>query len=150
MASTACQRVSLNATIARTPTNTVANSRFGDAQVQNRVSGRPCRSASGMYSAPPGSTATTRSPYWPSRTWAETDGVAPADVATELSSGGPGVGLGRTLTPDDAPGRCACFPAARIGAWGTGSPPGMRWPGEDGEVSEPLEPALARLRPLIA
>jgi SAM-dependent methyltransferase len=26
----------------------------------------------------------------------------------------------------------------------------MRWPGEDGEVSEPLEPALARLRPLIA
>src|SRR5919199_3473420 len=88
MARTACQKLSLNATIARTPTKTVANSRFGEVQVQNRASGRPCRSASGMYSAPPGSTATTRSPYSPSRTCAETDGVEPVDVATEPSSVG--------------------------------------------------------------
>ena len=93
MASTACQKVSWNATIARTPTNTVANSRFGDVQVQNRVSGRPCRSVSGMYSAPPGSTATTRSPYSPSRICARTDGVEPVDAATEPSSGGRDVGF---------------------------------------------------------
>ena len=40
-----------------TPTKTVANSRFGDVQVQKSCMGRPCRSASGMNSAPPGSTA---------------------------------------------------------------------------------------------
>ena len=45
-----------------TPTNTVANSRFGDVQVPNRVRATPCRSDSGMNSAPPGSTAATTSP----------------------------------------------------------------------------------------
>ncbi len=126
MASTACQKVSWNATIARTPTNTVANSRFGDVQVQNRVSGRPCRSASGMYSAPPGSTATTRSPYSPSRICARTDGVGPVDADTEPSSGA-GTGASRAHS----------------------KPPALR-AGEDGDVPEPLEPALGRLRPLLA
>jgi len=45
-----------------TPTNTVANSRFGDIQVQNSCNGRPCRSSSGMNPAPPGSTAATFAP----------------------------------------------------------------------------------------
>lgn len=43
--------------IGSTPTNTVANSKFGEVQVQKRLSGRPCRSFNGMNSAPPGSTA---------------------------------------------------------------------------------------------
>ena len=50
------------------PTKTVANSMFGEVQVQNSCSGRPCRSLSGMNSAPPGSTAMTFSPYVPSLT----------------------------------------------------------------------------------
>ena len=62
MASTACQKVSPNAATPSTPTKTVANSRLGDVQVQKSCSGRPCRSFSGMNSAPPGSTATTFSP----------------------------------------------------------------------------------------
>src|SRR4029077_7845331 len=37
------------------PTKMVANSMFGDTQVQNCCRGLPCRSESGMYSAPPGS-----------------------------------------------------------------------------------------------
>ncbi len=45
-----------------TPTKTVANSMFGDTQVQNCCSGLPCRSLSGMNSAPPGSTAATFAP----------------------------------------------------------------------------------------
>jgi len=45
-----------------TPTKTVANSMLGETQVQKRSRGDPCRSASGMYSTPPGSTAITRSP----------------------------------------------------------------------------------------
>jgi hypothetical protein len=44
------------------PTKMVANSMFGDTQVQNCCSGFPCRSPSGMNSAPPGSTAATLSP----------------------------------------------------------------------------------------
>ncbi len=51
-----------------TPTNTVANSMFGDTHVKNSRLGEPCRSVSGMNSAPPGSMATTASPYTPSRT----------------------------------------------------------------------------------
>ena len=50
------------------PTKTVANSMFGEVQVQNSCKGRPCRSLSGMNSAPPGSTAMTFSPYVPSLT----------------------------------------------------------------------------------
>ena len=45
-----------------TPTKIVANSMFGDIQVQNSWSGLPCRSLSGMNSAPPGSTAATFEP----------------------------------------------------------------------------------------
>ena len=45
-----------------TPTKTVANSMFGDTHVQNCPSGLPCRSLSGMNSAPPGSTAATLEP----------------------------------------------------------------------------------------
>ena len=52
----------LNALTASTPTKIVANSRFGEHHVQNSWRGFPCRSASGMNSAPPGSTATTRTP----------------------------------------------------------------------------------------
>ena len=37
-----------------TPTKMVANSMFGETQVQNSWSGLPCRSSSGMNSAPPG------------------------------------------------------------------------------------------------
>ena len=59
MASTACQKSSPKNATAMTPTNTVANSKFGEVQVQNSCSGLPCRSFSGMNSAPPGSTATT-------------------------------------------------------------------------------------------
>src|SRR6266567_2950910 len=44
------------------PTKMVANSMLGDTQVQNCWYGLPCRSPSGMNSAPPGSTAPTRSP----------------------------------------------------------------------------------------
>ena len=44
------------------PTKIVANSMFGDTQVQNCWSGLPCRSLSGMNSAPPGSTAATFEP----------------------------------------------------------------------------------------
>ena len=42
-----------------TPTKTVANSMFGGVQVQKSCSGWPCRSLSGINSAPPGSTAMT-------------------------------------------------------------------------------------------
>jgi hypothetical protein len=35
---------------------------FGDVQVHNSWIGRPCRSASGIASAPPGSTAVTFAP----------------------------------------------------------------------------------------
>ena len=62
IASTASQKLRPNAAIASTPTKIVANSRLGDVQVQNSWIGRPCRSFSGMNSAPPGSTATTFSP----------------------------------------------------------------------------------------
>src|SRR3954469_14529900 len=62
IASTACGNDNPKAATARTPTNTVANSRVGDVQVQNSDSGPPCRSEREMNSAPPGSTATTRSP----------------------------------------------------------------------------------------
>src|SRR4051812_46839494 len=56
-----------NTVIGMTPRNMVANSQLGEFQVQNRSSGRPCRSEAGMYSMPPGSTATTFAPYEPSR-----------------------------------------------------------------------------------
>src|ERR1700674_1609087 len=54
--------------IGSTPTNTVANSIFGDIHVQKSWIGLPCRSRSGMYSTPPGSTAVTFEAYSPSRT----------------------------------------------------------------------------------
>ena len=57
MASSACQKFSPKNATPITPTNTVANSKFGEVQVQNSCSGLPCRSFSGMNSAPPGSTA---------------------------------------------------------------------------------------------
>ena len=62
MASTACQKFSPKMATPMTPTKTVANSKFGEVQVQNSWIGRPCRSSSGMNSAPPGSTAATLVP----------------------------------------------------------------------------------------
>ncbi len=61
-ASTAWPSVRPKAATASTPTKMVANSRFGDVQVQNSCEGRPCRSSTGMNPAPPGSTAATRVP----------------------------------------------------------------------------------------
>ena len=46
-----------------TPTKIVANSMFGETQVQNICDGLPCRSARGIGSAPPGSTAVALLPY---------------------------------------------------------------------------------------
>ena len=46
-----------------TPTKTVANSMFGETHVQNICDGLPCRSSSGIGSAPPGSTAAALVPY---------------------------------------------------------------------------------------
>jgi len=48
--------------IAMMPTKMVANSRFGESQVQKRSMGLPWRSRCGMYSTPPGSTVATLSP----------------------------------------------------------------------------------------
>ena len=62
IARNACQNVSPKNSTQMTPTKTVANSRFGDVHVQSSWIGRPCRSASGMASAPPGSTAATFAP----------------------------------------------------------------------------------------
>ena len=60
--STVGQNAPPKVTMGRTPTYTVANSKFGDDHVQNSCSGRPWRSEAGMYSMPPGSTATTAPP----------------------------------------------------------------------------------------
>src|SRR3954452_8926338 len=59
---TAFQKLSPKTATDSTPTNTVANSKFGDIQVQNTTVGRTCRASSGMNSAPPGSIAATASP----------------------------------------------------------------------------------------
>ena len=59
MASAAGQKPRPNTATASTPTKIVANSMFGEVQVQNSCIGRPCRSFSGMNSAPPGSTDMT-------------------------------------------------------------------------------------------
>ena len=61
-ASAACQKFRPKNATPMTPTKTVANSKFGEVQVQNSCSGLPCRSFSGMNSAPPGSTEATFSP----------------------------------------------------------------------------------------
>ncbi len=63
-----CQKLRPKNTTPMKPTKTVANSMFGEVQVQKSCKGRPCRSLSGMNSAPPGSTAMTFSPYVPSLT----------------------------------------------------------------------------------
>jgi hypothetical protein len=68
MAVAACQRFRPRKATAMTPMNTVANSRFGDSQVQNIWIGLPCLSFKAMYSTPPGSMVATLSPYSPSRT----------------------------------------------------------------------------------
>ena len=68
IASTVAQKLRPKNDDREKPTKTVANSMFGEVQVQNSCSGRPCRSLSGMNSAPPGSTAMTFSPYVPSLT----------------------------------------------------------------------------------
>ena len=65
------------------PTKTVANSMFGEVQVQKSCSGRPWRSLSGMNSAPPGSTAMTLSPYVPSLT--STSGSLTVVIGTPCS-----------------------------------------------------------------
>ena len=52
----------LTALTASTPTKIVANSRWGETQIQKIWRGTPWRSTSRMNSAPPGSTATTLSP----------------------------------------------------------------------------------------
>ena len=57
IASSACQKFRPKNATPMTPTKTVANSKFGEVQVQNSCNGLPCRSFSGMNSAPPGSTA---------------------------------------------------------------------------------------------
>src|SRR6202000_729350 len=57
MARNDSQKLRPNAATPSTPTKIVANSMFGETQVQNKLSGLPCRSCSGMNSAPPGSTA---------------------------------------------------------------------------------------------
>src|SRR5438093_10234201 len=69
-----------------TPPQTVANSRFGESQVQKRSNGFPWRSRSEMYSTPPGSTVATLSPYSPSRTgtccstsWTDCIGASPSE-----------------------------------------------------------------------
>ena len=62
MARTVDQKLMPKAHTPRKPTKIVANSMFGEVQVQKSWSGRPCRSLSGMNSAPPGSTAMTLSP----------------------------------------------------------------------------------------
>src|SRR5215469_14353593 len=72
------------------PTKTVANSMFGEVHVQNSCNGRPCRSLSGMNSAPPGSTAMTFSPYDPSLTSMSSLSV---DMHTPCGQARPGVGL---------------------------------------------------------
>ena len=61
-------KLSPKTAIPRTPTKMVANSRFGESQVQNRSIGLPCLSLKAMYSTPPGSTVATASPYSPSLT----------------------------------------------------------------------------------
>ena len=61
-ASVACQKFRPKNATPMTPTNPVANSKFGEVQVQNSCNGWPCRSFSGMNSAPPGSTAATLVP----------------------------------------------------------------------------------------
>jgi hypothetical protein len=62
IAATAWPNVCWKYSTEMTPTKMVANSRFGDIHVQNRFSGRPCRSLNGMKPAPPGSTAVSRAP----------------------------------------------------------------------------------------
>src|SRR4051794_41733369 len=64
IAATACQNVRPKNSTEMTPTKIVANSMFGDTHVQNICDGLPCRSASGIGSAPPGSTAVALVPYW--------------------------------------------------------------------------------------
>ena len=62
MAVAACQRFKPRNATAMTPMNTVANSRFGESQVQNIWIGLPCLSFKAMYSTPPGSMVATFSP----------------------------------------------------------------------------------------
>src|SRR3954453_13133407 len=62
--STAYQKLSPKTATVSTPTNAVANSKFGDIQVQKILAELPCRSSSGMNSAPSDSIAATASPYW--------------------------------------------------------------------------------------
>ena len=64
IAATACQNVSPKNSTEMTPTKIVANSMFGDTHVQNICDGLPCRSATGIGSTPPGSTAVALVPYW--------------------------------------------------------------------------------------
>ena len=102
IAATAAQKLCWKNRMEMTPTKTVANSRFGDIQVQNSWPGRPCRSSSAMNSAPPGSTATTFVPYCPSRTSA---GIS--TVVMRATVAGSGVGrissmflTGCAMSPD--------------------------------------------------
>src|SRR3954470_15954990 len=81
---TAFQKLSPKTATDSTPTNTVANSKFGDIQVQNSMVGRPCRSSSGMNSAPPGSIVATASPYWPSRISSACRSVSVTDIDRSL------------------------------------------------------------------
>ena len=62
IAAAACQNDNPKASTARIPTATVANSMFGEAQVQSSWIGLPWRSSTGITSTPPGSTATTLVP----------------------------------------------------------------------------------------
>ncbi len=63
IAANACQNDRPKNSTLITPTKIVANSRLGEVHVHSSWTGRPWRSASGMNSAPPGSTAVTFEPY---------------------------------------------------------------------------------------
>ena len=69
----------------------MANSRFGDSQVQSSWTGLPCRSPAATNSAPPGSTAMTFAPYSPGRT-----------SATTVSDCGVVLAIDDSLVPRDA------------------------------------------------
>src|SRR3954453_21771226 len=95
-----------NTAIGSTPTYTVANSRFGDIHVQNRSSGRPWRSRSGIISMPPGSTANTSSPYSPSRTGMSGVSAGPSVVAVMLRIFTLSPDSPKELSPENLPAKC--------------------------------------------
>src|SRR4051794_20935190 len=78
-----------------TPTKIVANSMFGDTHVQNICDGLPCRSASGIGSAPPGSTAVALVPYW----WYSSSRLGLVVMGVTVGCGGPDEVTGGSQCP---------------------------------------------------